>query len=98
MNLERQVLRLKEEKEVLLENFNTLFAPDQLDALSKSKSKAKTVRWSRETILKALRMRFALGVRGYTYLLGTGYPLPSYSTLNRKLSKLDFSFGILKEL
>lgn len=35
--------------------------------------------------MKGLKFRFALGVRGYEYLLNSGYPLPSYPTLTERL-------------
>lgn len=46
----------------------------------------------------ALKFRFALGVHGYEYLRCSGYPLPSYRTLCRRLEKLEINFGIFRDL
>ncbi|XP_035232071.1 uncharacterized protein LOC118203881 [Stegodyphus dumicola] len=43
-------------------------------------------------------MRFALGKHGYNYLRSTGYPAPSYSTLNRRIREIKINFGILENL
>ncbi|XP_041848102.1 uncharacterized protein si:ch73-382f3.1 isoform X1 [Melanotaenia boesemani] len=75
---------------------------DQIRALSLSKRSRRAV-WSPETILKARKIRCAVGTKGYEYLREIGYPLPSYRTLcNRLETKImvttDMSCEELAEL
>ncbi|XP_072220753.1 THAP domain-containing protein 1 [Leuresthes tenuis] len=82
-----------------LQNF--LFE-DQIRALSLTKRSRRAV-WSPETILKARKIRCAVGTKGYEYLREIGYPLPSYRTLcNRLETKImvttDMSCEELAEL
>ncbi|KAF3698937.1 52 kDa repressor of the inhibitor of the protein kinase [Channa argus] len=57
---------------------------DQIRALSLTKRSRRAV-WSPETILKARKIRRAVGTKGYEYLRDIGYPLPSYRTLCNRL-------------
>uniref|UniRef100_A0A1A8ER85 THAP domain-containing protein 1 n=2 Tax=Nothobranchius korthausae TaxID=1143690 RepID=A0A1A8ER85_9TELE len=57
---------------------------DQVRALSLAKRSRRAV-WSPETILKARKIRCAVGTKGYEYLREIGYPLPSYRTLCNRL-------------
>ncbi|CAK6967845.1 THAP domain-containing protein 1 isoform X2 [Scomber scombrus] len=82
-----------------LQNF--LFE-DQIRALSLTKRSRRAV-WSPETIMKARKIRCAVGTKGYEYLRELGYPLPSYRTLcNRLETKImvttDMSCEELAEL
>lgn len=75
---------------------------DQIRALSLTKRSRRAV-WSPETILKAQKIRRAVGTKGYEYLREMGYPLPSYRTLcNRLETKImvttDMSCEMLAEL
>ncbi|XP_028987304.1 THAP domain-containing protein 1 B [Betta splendens] len=75
---------------------------DQIRALSLTKRSRRAV-WSPETILKARKLRCAVGSKGYEYLRELGYPLPSYRTLcNRVETKImvttDMSCEELAEL
>lgn len=75
---------------------------DQIRALSLSKRSRRAV-WSPETILKAQKIRSAVGSKGYEFLRELGYPLPSYRTLcNRLETKIvvtaDMSCDMLAEL
>uniref|UniRef100_A0A3Q1G956 THAP domain-containing protein 1 n=1 Tax=Acanthochromis polyacanthus TaxID=80966 RepID=A0A3Q1G956_9TELE len=75
---------------------------DQIRALSLTKRSRRAV-WSPETIMKARKIRCAVGTKGYEYLREIGYPLPSYRTLcNRLETKImvttDMSCEELAEL
>lgn len=75
---------------------------DQIRALSLTKRSRRAV-WSPETILRAQKIRSAVGTKGYEYLRELGYPLPSYRTLcNRLETKImvttDMSCEMLAEL
>ncbi|XP_020791761.1 52 kDa repressor of the inhibitor of the protein kinase [Boleophthalmus pectinirostris] len=75
---------------------------DQIRALSLTKRSRRAV-WSPETIIKARKIRSAVGTKGYEYLRELGYPLPSYRTLcNRLETKImvttDMSCEELAEL
>ncbi|XP_070830689.1 THAP domain-containing protein 2 [Chaetodon trifascialis] len=82
-----------------LQNF---LSEDQIRTLSLTKRSRRAV-WSPETILKAQKIRSAVGTKGYEYLRELGYPLPSYRTLcNRLETKImvttDMSCEMLAEL
>lgn len=47
-------------------------------------------KWVNKTIVKGLKMRFALGE--------TKYPLPAYSTLTRRLRQFKLHFGVFTDL
>ncbi|KAF0047383.1 hypothetical protein F2P81_001016 [Scophthalmus maximus] len=69
---------------------------DQIRALSLTKRSRRAV-WSPETILKARKIRCAVGFKGYEYLRELGYPLPTYRTLCNRLETkitivIDFLF------
>ena len=53
------------------------------------------MRWSDETIKKALQLKFACGKTGYELQLEMGMPLPSISTLHRRMKDIPFRSGIL---
>lgn len=57
---------------------------DQIRALSLTKRSRRAV-WSPETVLKARKIRCAVGTKGYEFLREMGYPLPSYRTLCNRL-------------
>lgn len=54
--------------------------------------------WANDSIIKGLKFRFALSVHGYKFLRSTGYPLPSYSTLMRKIQDVKLTFGIFSDV
>jgi len=80
-----------EDRSKLLENF---LNKDQIMALSINKMHE----WSKETIVKSLKLRFSLGVSRYNYLHETKFPIPSYSTLNRKLQQYPLQTGIFNHM
>ncbi|KAF7655146.1 hypothetical protein LDENG_00059170 [Lucifuga dentata] len=72
----------------------TFLYEDQIRALSLTKRSRRAV-WSPETIMKARKIRFAVGTKGYEYLRELGYPLPSYRTLcNRLETKIMVTTGM----
>lgn len=54
--------------------------------------------WQNESIVKALKFRFALSIHGYEYLRDTGYPLPAYSTIMRRIRSFNLDFGIFDDV
>lgn len=54
--------------------------------------------WPNEDIVKAPKLRFALSVKGFEFLRNTGYPLPAYSTLMRRIQSLKINFGIFNDV
>ncbi|XP_035230516.1 uncharacterized protein LOC118202446 [Stegodyphus dumicola] len=80
-----------QEKDAKLTSF---LSDEQVGALAVQSKR----NWSEKSIIKGLKMRFALGKHGYNYLRSTGYPAPSYSTLNRRIRDIKINFGILENL
>lgn len=56
------------------------------------------IKWSDNTIVKALKLRLSCGSRGYSVLQELGQPLPSERTLQRRLEGYKFAAGILHEM
>lgn len=67
---------------------------DQLKLLTEG----RISEWSHESIIKALKFRFALSVHGYEFLRKSGYPLPSYSTVMRNIQHFKLDFGIFTDV
>jgi hypothetical protein len=76
------------------EKLSGQFSQNQIDFILKKKKHI----WDDATITKSLKFRFALGRNGYQFLHSTGYPIPGYSTLNKKISNLQITFGLLNSL
>ncbi|XP_055722861.1 THAP domain-containing protein 1-like isoform X2 [Salvelinus fontinalis] len=64
----------------------TFLYEDQIRALTLTKRSRRAV-WSHETVLKARKIRCAVGAKGYEFLRELGYPLPSYRTLCNRLEE-----------
>lgn len=73
-----------------------MFTNDQLRALLTDSIRSR--HWDNETIIKALRLKFACGERGYEELRKQNIPLPSIRTLQNRLQGLKFSSGISDEI
>ncbi|XP_066591914.1 uncharacterized protein [Prorops nasuta] len=57
------------------------------------------LKWSPECLKLATQIRYAVGWKAYLYLKrDLKLPLPSYSTLCRRISRLDFNPGVLKNV
>lgn len=95
VSLKQQIQLLKKEnteKETALKEFLT---EQQLKMLTK---KTQIQHWDNETIMKSLKIRFAVGVHGFQFLREMKFPLPCYSTITRRLQGLTLEFGIFKEM
>lgn len=86
----KEKYKLKQEKKsiekqmsVLCRKMSKVFNKDQLNSMTRSSTRG--VKWSDETIKKALRIRFACGSPGYELLLKQHQPLPSQRSLRRSL-------------
>lgn len=73
-----------------------VFNDDQVEALERNSTRG--MEWSNETIELGLKFKFSCGSTGYDLLLKNNIPLPSISTLNRRLENLKFDTGILHEV
>ncbi|XP_039286611.1 THAP domain-containing protein 2-like [Nilaparvata lugens] len=76
--LKNEVASLKEELQKKDSMMKSFLNKEQIAALQQTPNK-----WSAESILLGLKLRFSLGVNGYNFLRETKYPLPSIATLNR---------------
>ncbi|KYQ58851.1 hypothetical protein ALC60_02148, partial [Trachymyrmex zeteki] len=75
---------------------NKIFNDDQIQALSSSNS--RKVKWSNNTTMKALRLKFLCGSNGYQELLKQQIPFPSERTLRRRKENVNFQEGILYDV
>lgn len=71
-----------------------LVSEDQLALLKQGRVNC----WTDESIIKALKYRFALAVHGYNFLRSTGFPLPCYSTLTKRLQSFQLDYGVFHVL
>lgn len=82
----RNVIRkLKQEinKNVYVSRLKRIFTNDQIRALLTKSTRPR--RWSNDTVIKALKLKFACGERGYKEILRQGIPLPNIRTLQNRL-------------
>lgn len=84
---------LLQSKELLHKVFNS----DQIEWLQ-TKSSRRVYKLSKETIKKALQIKFSCTTNGYQGLIKENIPLPSTRTLRRSLEDVDFSPGILNDM
>jgi hypothetical protein len=77
-----------------------LFNEDQVTILKRrsEEKSSRFLKWSNETVVNALRLKFSCGGSGYEELLRQKLPLPSIRTLQRRLQNLNFDSGILDEV
>ena len=73
-----------------------VFNEDQINALSRTSTRGMA--WSTQTIKKALRLRFSCGTSGYNELIRSNIPLPSISTLQRRIKQIGFAPGIISSV
>ena len=88
--MNERILHLEEQ----LSLFSTFLDQDQIKSLSVGKMDC----WSPGSIVKSLKLRFALGVNGYNTMRGTGYPLPCYETLQSRLASYKINDGVFTAL
>ncbi|KAH6941201.1 hypothetical protein HPB50_014899 [Hyalomma asiaticum] len=55
-------------------------------------------RWTKNTVIKALKMRLSCGARGYDSVRELGQPLPTERTLHRHLEGYKFTPGLLEDI
>lgn len=63
--------------------FTQMFNRDQIRALGQEKKKG--IRWGKETIKKAIQIKFTAGSTGYKTLQQMQIPLPNICTLQRRM-------------
>ncbi|KAL4154187.1 hypothetical protein QTP88_002020 [Uroleucon formosanum] len=93
--LKKQVKTLRKEtaeKKITLKQFLT---DQQINVLS---NKTHVQQWNNETIMKSLKICFAVGVHGFQYLRQMNFLLPCYSTITRRLQGLTLKFGSFESM
>ncbi|KAL4083234.1 hypothetical protein QTP88_028564 [Uroleucon formosanum] len=79
-------------KQIALKQFLT---DQQINVFS---NKTHVQQWDNETIMKSLKIRFAVGVHGFQYLRQMNFPLSCYSTITRQLQGLTLEFGLFESM
>ena len=92
----REKAALQKKKKNMDNKLSKVFTEDQIKALGRGNTRG--MRWSNNTIKKALQIRFAAGPTGYKTLLDLQIPLPAIRTLQRRLQRVKFEPGILEEV
>lgn len=95
----KNVNKLRVEKAKNLIRFiHTVFNEDQIRWLQSKSDKRRVYSWSKETIKKALRIKFSCTKHCYEQLIQENIPLPSLRTLRRSLEGINFSSGVLDDI
>lgn len=79
-----------------IENYDKVFNDDQLQYLSSGSHRG--VKWSDDTMAKALKLYMACGENGYEELRKQNLPYPSIRTIQHRLRNLKFQSGILHDV
>lgn len=97
LNAARQKVRRLEHKlevstqDLWATSLKNIFQEDQMKYLTLGYKKVP--KWCSDTLLKALKLRFACGTSGYEEILKLNFPFPSVRTLVRKMENLKFKPG-----
>lgn len=94
--LQVEIKRLQEEvssRQKAVDSIKSFISDEQLKSLENPIRK-----WSKETIIKSLKLRYALGIHGYNYLRNNNFPLPCYNTLVYRVRHLKLSFGVFHDI
>ncbi|XP_018311836.1 uncharacterized protein [Mycetomoellerius zeteki] len=71
---------------------------DQVVALDEQNPRSGSLKWSNNTIIKALRLKMFCGSTSYTELLNQNISLSSERTLRRKLENIKFETGVCNDI
>ncbi|KAF4529750.1 hypothetical protein B566_EDAN018019 [Ephemera danica] len=88
----KQLQRMGNKYEEIKNGLHKVLNDDQLQKLASN----KVQKWTKETVQNALQIRYHCGVSGYNFLCKQ-FPLPSYSSLCRRIQKFPLECGIMKE-
>nr|XP_039261104.1 uncharacterized protein LOC120337406 [Styela clava] len=92
-SLKYQIAQLEQKISNMERNLKSCFNEDQIDALQRTFA-SKGNKWANETVMTALKVRCATGVKGYNFIRSLGYPLPSSRTLCNRVVNLKLAPGI----
>lgn len=92
--LENRIQSLEATVALYKEKFSKIYNEDQLKLLSGE----KIPEWSSESIMKGLKYRFGLSVKGYEFLTDQSHPLPGYSTLAKRLQSYKVTNWVFTDL
>eukprot|EP00094_Tigriopus_californicus_P013209 TCALIF_12775-PA protein Name:"Similar to T Transposable element P transposase (Drosophila melanogaster)" AED:0.19 eAED:0.30 QI:0/-1/0/1/-1/1/1/0/813 len=95
-DLHRENDRLRMENDQMSQTLQKIFNPDQIDALTRPSGRIR--QWTDSTTKKAMHLYFTCGTNGYELILKQGWPLPSISTLNRRMQAIRCEPGTLEEM
>ncbi len=73
-----------------------ILTKDQIGALGRLTTRG--MKWSNDTVKKALKLRFAAGSTGYKALQDLQIPLPGIRILQRRMQAVRFEPGVLTEV
>ncbi len=86
----KRTMKIKDKK------IKKLLTKDQIGALGRLTTRG--MKWSNDTVKKALKLRFAAGSTGYKALQDLQIPLPGIRILQRRMQAVRFEPGVLTEV
>ncbi|KAH6941405.1 hypothetical protein HPB50_017911 [Hyalomma asiaticum] len=93
---QRQRLQALTANKRLVAGLNKYLNEDQVKCLKMATMQG--TRWTKKTVIKALKMRLSCGARGYDSVRELGQPLPTERTLHRHLEGYKFTPGLLEDI
>ncbi|KAH6948124.1 hypothetical protein HPB50_023062 [Hyalomma asiaticum] len=93
---QRQRLQALTANKRLVAGLNKYLNEDQVKCLKMAAMQG--TRWTKKTVIKALKMRLSCGARGYDSVRELGQPLPTERTLHRHLEGYKFTPGLLEDV
>ena len=89
-------LALRKKHNLINQKFKKIFNTDQIRALGHSKKGG--IQWGKESIKKAIGIRFCCGTTGYKTLQAMNMPLPDIRTIQRRMQHVKLEPGVLGEV
>ncbi|KAH7977683.1 hypothetical protein HPB49_003170 [Dermacentor silvarum] len=93
---QRQRFQAQTANKRLLAGLNKYLNEDQVKCLKMATMRG--TRWTKKTVIKALKMRLSCGACGYDSVRELGQPLPTERTLHRHLEGYKFTPGLLEDI
>ncbi|KAH7978780.1 hypothetical protein HPB49_006737 [Dermacentor silvarum] len=93
---QRQRLQALTANKRLVAGLNKYLNEDQVKCLKMATMRG--TRCTKKTVIKALKMRFSCGARGYDSVRELGQPLPTERTLHRHLEGYKFTPALLEDI
>ncbi|CAJ1057940.1 hypothetical protein AALO_G00089630%2C partial [Xyrichtys novacula] len=87
---------LRKKNNLIQKKFRSIFNTDQIQSLGREKK--RWIRWSNQTLKKAIQIRFTAGTTGYKTLQKMKIPRPDIRTTQQRMQHVKMEPGVLMEV